>query len=82
MSESHSEIQAFLKRHIGRCENCGHGLKEIAAVHRKHQDGSIMYDSGLTLVPTHWNITEVDYGEPTGVGCTKCEEMGGYCDVN
>ena len=77
MSEA-QPVQAFLAKHVGTCNHCGHALKSISTVHRyfEHGDGTktLVYPSGLHLSPTHWAITEVDEGEPTGVGCTKCEK--------
>ena len=72
------EVQAFLAKFIGRCKNCGHALKSISTVHRYFENGNgsrtLIYPSGLSLSPTHWDITEVDEGEATGIGCTQCEK--------
>ncbi len=72
------EVQAFLAKHIGVCKNCGHALRYISTVHRYFLNGdgsrTLMNPSGLSLSPTHWNITEVEEGEATGIGCTQCEK--------
>ncbi len=74
----HGEVQAFLAKFVGRCKNCGHALRSISTVHRYFENGdgskTLMNPSGLSLSPTHWNITEVEEDEATGIGCTQCEK--------
>ena len=95
-----SEIQAFLEQYVGVCSNCGHALKKIVTVHKTFDNGNgthtMVYPSGLSLMNTHWQITEVDDDESTGTGCTDCEKgmmhavmrnrindpIGSYCEYS